>query len=74
MYEREEANKELITLVEKKNIRMVGMNEEKSSAALTDEDFLKVLSNSDKIQINVTAMLDFLKVSVFKGTDQSELQ
>ena len=74
MYEREEANKELITLVEKKNIRIVGMNEEKSSTAKTDEDFLKVLSNSDKIQINVTAMLDFLKVSVFKGTGQSELQ
>ena len=36
MYEREEANKELITLVEKKNIRIVGMNEEKSSTAKTD--------------------------------------
>lgn len=74
MYEREEANKELITLVEKENIRIVGMNEEKFSVAQTVEDFLKVLSNSIKKQIKVSAMLDFLKVSVFKGTDQSKLQ
>ena len=50
------------------------MNEEKFSAAQTVEDFLKVLSNSIKKQIKVSAMLDFLKVSVFKGTDQSKLQ